>query len=271
MINIILVTLEVIICYLLLYLLAKKYNLEGINIYGIVGTFVACIMTLKNISIMGISVPLGFGVTSSLIIGGNMITQKYGKEELKSYLLLIILTAMIGSCFLNLSGLIENSEYNILANKSYNNIFNYNLRIYIALTISLVTSIWIGSKLYYLIKRIQNKLIVSNIFSIIIIEFLENVLFVLIANSIDFEIIDIALCIVFRYIIKTVIGIIGTILGLLAVIILFNITGGDMTLTYNIGIFIRAFAVALIVGILGGLYPAIKASRLAPTEALRYE
>jgi putative ABC transport system permease protein len=66
-------------------------------------------------------------------------------------------------------------------------------------------------------------------------------------------------------------GIIGTILGLLAVIILFNITGGDMTLTYNIGIFIRAFAVALIVGILGGLYPAIKASRLAPTEALRYE
>jgi len=66
-------------------------------------------------------------------------------------------------------------------------------------------------------------------------------------------------------------GIIGTILGLLAVIILFNITGGDMTLTYNMGIFIRAFAVALIVGILGGLYPAIKASRLAPTEALRYE
>lgn len=66
-------------------------------------------------------------------------------------------------------------------------------------------------------------------------------------------------------------GIIGTILGLLAVVILFNITGGDMTLTYNIGIFIRAFAVALIVGILGGLYPAIKASRLAPTEALRYE
>ncbi|MDY2744493.1 MAG: ABC transporter permease [Methanosphaera sp.] len=66
-------------------------------------------------------------------------------------------------------------------------------------------------------------------------------------------------------------GIIGTILGLLAVIILFNITDGDMTLTYNIGIFIRAFAVALIVGILGGLYPAIKASRLAPTEALRYE
>ena len=66
-------------------------------------------------------------------------------------------------------------------------------------------------------------------------------------------------------------GIIGSILGVLAVIILFSIGDGDMTLVYDINIFIKAFAVALTVGILGGLYPAIKASRLSPTEALRYE
>ena len=66
-------------------------------------------------------------------------------------------------------------------------------------------------------------------------------------------------------------GIIGSILGVLAVIILFNIGDNDMTLIYDINIFIKAFAVALTVGILGGLYPAIKASRLSPTEALRYE
>ena len=66
-------------------------------------------------------------------------------------------------------------------------------------------------------------------------------------------------------------GIIGSILGVLAVIILFSTGDGDMTLVYDINIFIKAFAVALTVGILGGLYPAIKASRLSPTEALRYE
>lgn len=66
-------------------------------------------------------------------------------------------------------------------------------------------------------------------------------------------------------------GIIGTIMGLLAVIILFNVLGGNVELVYDISIFIKAFLVALIVGILGGLYPAIKASHLSPTESLRYE
>ena len=211
MTNTLLIIAEVVVSYLLLYILAKKYNLEGIYIYGIVATFASCILSLKNISIMSISVPLGFGVTTSLLIGGNIITQKYGKEELKTYLLLILLTILLGSCFLNLSGLLENSEYNNLANKSYSSIFEYDLKIYLALLISLIVSVWVESKLYYLIKRIQNKIIISNVFSVIIIEFVENILFVLIAYSADFEIIDLALCIVFRYIIKTIVGIIGTI------------------------------------------------------------
>lgn len=66
-------------------------------------------------------------------------------------------------------------------------------------------------------------------------------------------------------------GIIGSIMGVLAVFILFKLGGDDMSLVFNINVFIKAFSVALIVGILGGLYPAIKASKLSPTEALRYE
>lgn len=211
MINIILIFIEMIICYVLLLLLCKKFKTDGIYVYGIIATFISCIMSLKQIELMGVNVPIGFAVTTSLIIAGNMITQKRGPEELKTYLSLVLVTALISSSFLNLSGIIDSSEYNKLSNISYDNIFKYNLRIYLGLTISIIISIYLSSKLYYLLKRLQNKIILSNIFSIIIVELLENILFVFIAYLFEYEPIDLILCLVIRYMIKTVIGLIGTI------------------------------------------------------------
>ena len=211
MINIILIFIEMIICYVLLLLLCKKFKTDGIYVYGIIATFISCIMSLKQIELMGVNVPIGFAVTTSLIIAGNMITQKRGPEELKTYLSLVLVTALISCSFLNLSGIIDSSEYNKLSNISYDKIFKYNLRIYLGLTISIIISIYLSSKLYYLLKRLQNKIILSNIFSIIIVELLENILFVFIAYLFEYEPIDLILCLVIRYMIKTVIGLIGTI------------------------------------------------------------
>lgn len=209
--NIILILIEVIICYTSLLILYKKYRTDGIYVYGIIATFTSCIMSLKQIDLMGVSVPIGFGVTTTLIVAGNLITQKRGPEELKTYINLILITALISCCFLNLSGLMKSSKYNEIANKSYDSIFKYNLRVYFGLIISIILSSYLGSKLYYLLKRIQNKIVISNIFSIIIIELLENTTFVLIAYLFEYEIIDLMLCIVFRYMIKTIIGLLGTI------------------------------------------------------------
>lgn len=209
--NLILIIAEVIVCYFTLLILHKKYKTDGVYVYAIIATFISCIMSLKQIDIFSISVPIGFGVTTSLIITGNLITQKRGPEELKTYLSLILITALVSCCFLNMTGLMESSDYNKYANKSYNSIFKYNLRIYIALIVSLISSTWLSSKLYYLLKRIQNKIIISNIFSVIIIELLENIIFVLIAYLFEQEILNLILCIIFRYMIKTIIGLIGTI------------------------------------------------------------
>lgn len=208
--NIILIAIEIIICYIAIILLYKNYKIDGLYIYGIIATIASCIMCLKQIEVLSVNIPIGFGVTMSLIIAGNLITQKKGPEELKTYLSLILITTLVSCCFLNLTGLIESSKYNTYANKSFDNIFKYNLRIYIAFLISTLTSVWLSSKLYYYLKKIQNNIITSNMFTIIIIGLLENIIFVFIAYLFEYELIDIVLCILFRYLIKTLIGIIGT-------------------------------------------------------------
>jgi putative ABC transport system permease protein len=47
--------------------------------------------------------------------------------------------------------------------------------------------------------------------------------------------------------------------------------GGMINPSWNIQIFVQAISVALALGVLGGLYPAYRATRLQPIEALRYE
>ena len=211
MINILLIIAEAIVSYLSLLLLSKKYKKDGIYIFAIIATFLSCILNLKQISIMNVSVPIGFGITIAIIIGLNILIQQNGQEETKNYLIIVLITSIISYLFLNISELITDSEYNLLSNKSFDNIFSNNTRIYISVTISLLLSLYLDSNLYYLIKKLQNKIILSNIFSIIIVEFFENILFVLLAYLFEYEAIDLILCIIFRYMIKTIIGLFGTI------------------------------------------------------------
>lgn len=210
MINIILILIEVITCYTVLIMLYKKYKTDGVYIYIMLLGIISSIMNLKMISVMNIPISLGFGVTMSILIGVNLMIQKRGIEELKPCIMAAILPLIISYIILYLSAIMTNSNYNILSNVSYNNIFIHNIRINIALILSLLFTIWIDGKLYYIIKKLQNKIILNNIFAIIIAEFFENIIFVVIAFIFDYEIIDLFLCIILRYTIKTTIGVVGT-------------------------------------------------------------
>ena len=70
-------------------------------------------------------------------------------------------------------------------------------------------------------------------------------------------------------VITIVSAIIGSIVGYSTCLIL--APKMQITPLFTPKIFIQSFLVAIIVGIIGGLYPAIKAIKLPPTEALRYE
>lgn len=73
-------------------------------------------------------------------------------------------------------------------------------------------------------------------------------------------------------VLTTLSGIVGSLFGILIPELgmrLMNVE--DFALGYSPKTFILAFGITIIVGILGGIFPAYKASRLPPTEALRYE
>ena len=67
-------------------------------------------------------------------------------------------------------------------------------------------------------------------------------------------------------------AVVGSLMGVAAIQILMHINmGGFIKPVYTPEIFLEAFTVAIFVGILGGFYPAYRATRLEATEALRYE
>mgnify|MGYP001822420626 CR=1 FL=1 len=60
-------------------------------------------------------------------------------------------------------------------------------------------------------------------------------------------------------------------LGLGALMGASGVWGGALALTYTPPLFVQALAVATVAGVVGGLYPAWRATRMRPVEALRYE
>jgi putative ABC transport system permease protein len=86
---------------------------------------------------------------------------------------------------------------------------------------------------------------------------------------------DILIMILGESIILTLVaGVVGILLGYIGsegLLAFFSTTGSVIKPVFTTNIVIRALVIALVVGILGGIYPAYRASRLPPTEALRYE
>ncbi|NIS79097.1 MAG: FtsX-like permease family protein [Anaerolineales bacterium] len=72
-------------------------------------------------------------------------------------------------------------------------------------------------------------------------------------------------------------GILGGVLGIAVALGLVELlsyvpmVGGAVSPGWSLEVFARAMAVALFLGLLGGLYPAYRATRLQPVEAIRYE
>lgn len=68
-------------------------------------------------------------------------------------------------------------------------------------------------------------------------------------------------------------GIFGSVLGVLIITLIAEAPYANQFVfaTWNADVFVSAFVTAFVLGVVGGLYPAWRASQLEPAEALRYE
>lgn len=208
--NYILIIIEVFLSYLTLLLFHKKFKLDGIYYYIVMATILSNVMLLNTIDILTYPISVGFGITSSIVIATIILTHKRGPSELSKLIITIIISSIISYSYLTLSSYMGISDTNKYTNISYSIIFKNNIRIYLANTISLILSIYLSTKLYHTMKQIKNKIWISNIFTTVIVEFIESIIFCVIAYTFSLKVIDLIMVIVIRYAMRALIECLGT-------------------------------------------------------------
>ena len=206
-----LLIIELIICFIMLIIMYKKYKTEGLYTYSIISLILSFYMSLKKVSIHYYDVNLGIIPLVMTFTSFNILIQKKGIEETKKLLLTVLSTTLISYFIFLLISYIDYSNINSFTSASYDNIFIDSLRIYFANTVTLLYGLLLNNKLYYYLKVMKNNILISNIFSTIIIQFVASILFGLVAYVFVIDMIDIIKIIMIRYLISLVVGILATI------------------------------------------------------------
>lgn len=208
--NIGLLLIEIIFSSTILLYLYKKNKYDGIYTWLLLFSILIGIISQKSIEIFNLELNLGIAINTFIFITSNIIVQKKGPKEIEKVLSIIILGNVSIYSFSIITTICDISYINEITNKAFDNLFYLNNRIYFSTIISLIVSLYFNSILYHQIRQIKNKILISNILTTIIIQFIESLLFCLISYTFKIPFINIIELIVIRYIFKVTIGMIGT-------------------------------------------------------------
>ena len=210
--NYIYILIEVILVFLLMILFYKVGKKDGLFTYiGFLSSLLSVIM-FKSIDILSFEVDLGIPILMVIFVCSNVIIQRYGIDEIKRIIKSFVIPYLLTIVILSFTSLIGVSEYNLTSNIAFDNLFGYNLdnlRLVVSGLLAVGFMLWYNSYVYYYIRKSKNKYLFSNIGSMLIIQFIESIIFVFIAYIGLFDFSVLFGMIVIRYLFKVVIGFIS--------------------------------------------------------------
>ena len=210
MINVILLIFEVIFSYVFLLYTYKKYKEDGIYIWIVIAFILSSLMCIKYIEINNINMSLGIGISSTIYIANNILIQKKGNEYIKNNMIMLVTFSIIFVCLLILSGGIILSDFNDITSLTYDNILFSSVKYILANIISIIVGLYVNNYIYYQLRKIKNKIWISNIMSALIFTFVEVMIFMFITNFNGGSLYVMMMSLVIRYVIKIIILILGT-------------------------------------------------------------
>ena len=170
------------------------------------------VVVFKSVDILSFEIDLAIPLLMGIFIVSNIIIQRYGIDEIKRILKTFIFPYIVTIVILCLTSLMTGSEFNLLSNNIYDSLYGYNLdnlRLLVSAFLSIGFMLWYNGYVYYYIRKNKNKYLFSNIGSILIVQFIESILFVLIAYIGTFDFNMLLGMIMVRYLVKVVIGVVS--------------------------------------------------------------
>ncbi len=210
--NYIILLLESLLVCCMMILFYKQGKKRGLYLCVAIMASILCVTSFKLVDILGFQVNLGLPLVSGIFISSNIIVQKYGLDEVKKIIITFLMSSILVFLFINLTGVISRSEYNLVSNLAYDNLFAYNLsnlRIFVGGILSTSLMLYYNSYIYYYIRRSKNRLLFSNIGSMLIIQFIESTIFIILSYTFIYSSTELFGMIVIRYLIKVIVGLVG--------------------------------------------------------------
>ena len=208
--NIFLLFIEVIISYILLLYIYKQYKENGICIWIVIALMLSCIMSSKTIEILNVDINLGIGLSTTIYIANNILIQKKGTEHTKKIIDLVFIFGFMFILMIFSSYNIKTSLLNSYTSNTVDIVLKTNFKYVIATVVSLICGLYINNYFYYFLRKIKNKIIISNIISTLLSNLVDVTIFVILCSLINVSLYNIVMSFVIRYIIKIIICIVGT-------------------------------------------------------------